>query len=380
MTKILCSAPWVGLTINEDGHVRTCCAGSESLGNLNDCTITDIVQSPVLHSIQKELAAGTVPTNCQSCIQIENKTGHSLRHHYQTNYPTIPTTQELRFLDIRWNNQCNLTCVYCDPQYSSSWASALGVAVDRAKKPYQNELLDWILDRVHQVEEIMLVGGEPMLMRQNHILFQTLPKSARISLVTNLSYDIANLPCIKDLLDRPSENIIWNVSLENTHEKFEYIRNGASWDQVFRNLSFLLEHWPNTVTLGMVYAIFSAFDLETTVDFFMDLGLHKFNLVSIKGQPEFDVFRYPAPVRQAASDILNKVRENHNRLLGIDSDLHPINGLNSMLDMLQLSNITAPMTWKQLQKRIDSCDRFQTKYQFRNLWRNELATIESLIA
>jgi MoaA/NifB/PqqE/SkfB family radical SAM enzyme len=35
---VYCTAPFNGLTIREDGHVRTCCSGINSLGNLNKDT------------------------------------------------------------------------------------------------------------------------------------------------------------------------------------------------------------------------------------------------------------------------------------------------------------------------------------------------------
>ena len=41
MSSVYCTAPFNGLTIREDGHVRTCCNGSISLGNLNYESIED---------------------------------------------------------------------------------------------------------------------------------------------------------------------------------------------------------------------------------------------------------------------------------------------------------------------------------------------------
>ena len=111
----------------------------------------------------------------------------------------------------------------------------------------------------------MLVGGEPMLMKQNHVLFQTLPDNCQISIITNLSYDLERLQCINDLLKRPRDKIIWNVSMENTGEQFEYVRNGGNWQQVEKNFKFLMKHWPTTVSINMVYSLFSALNLYQTI-------------------------------------------------------------------------------------------------------------------
>jgi hypothetical protein len=70
-----------------------------------------------------------------------------------------------------------------------------------------------------------------MLMKQNYELIAKLPSSARISILTNLSYDLQRLPCIENLLARPRENTIWNISCENIGQQFEYVRSGAEWNK-----------------------------------------------------------------------------------------------------------------------------------------------------
>jgi uncharacterized radical SAM superfamily Fe-S cluster-containing enzyme len=126
--KAYCTAPWNGLTIREDGHVRTCCAGQDSLLDLNNESILTIGKNLKLEKIKLQLLNGEIPSNCQLCVDTEKISNHSsLRHHYMTHYPAIDNELTLKFVDVRWTNRCNLSCVYCGPTFSSTWQQKLNM-------------------------------------------------------------------------------------------------------------------------------------------------------------------------------------------------------------------------------------------------------------
>ena len=151
--------------------------------------MVEILDSQPLKKIQSMLEQGLVPThNCQSCVSQEKLTGlASLRQHYLKHYPNIYPKLKLNNLDIRWNNSCNLSCQYCGPTFSSTWQKKLNIPVSSPTKPYQDDLEKFILDNIDQVQEITLVGGEPMLMKQNANLLQKLPQQTKISVITNIA-------------------------------------------------------------------------------------------------------------------------------------------------------------------------------------------------
>ena len=335
MTKVYCTAPWNGLTIREDGAVRTCCVGGVVLRNLNHEPITGIERSPALIKIQKLMMEGKPdPVNCKICIDAERYGGNPLQHHYNREYPNT-NSLKLKFVDVRWNNTCNLACQYCNAGFSSTWADRLAQPNGRPIKAYQDGLLGWILERADQVTEIMLVGGEPMLMKQNYALLKILPKTCRISIITNLSYDLSSLPCLDDLLNRPKENIIWNISVENTGGKFEYVRSGAKWEQATTNFKLLMDHWPDNITLNMVYSMFNAFDLESDIVQFHKLGIKKFNLCNINDNIAMNVFNMPVSVQQLAKEQLEKTLITHqDQLHPDDKDLYPLQGISKLIDAL----------------------------------------------
>jgi MoaA/NifB/PqqE/SkfB family radical SAM enzyme len=373
MHKVYCTAPWNGVTVRENGDVRTCCQGSVTLGNLNNSSIQEILKLEKSASIKNLMLDGKPDVNnCSFCIQQETESGlASLRQHYIKYYPDIYPDTRLKNLDIRWNNSCNLGCMYCSPTFSSTWEDRLNIQkISSPVKEYQDDLLEFILTNVDQVEEIMLVGGEPMLMKQNYKLFKNIPKHTKISIITNLSYDLEKLPCIADLLDRPSENTIWSVSLENIEQQFEYVRNGGSWDQVEKNFKFLIKHWPNTVSVLMVYSMFNAFDIHNIIAKMHSFEIKKFTLQSYYGPPATNVFNLPGAMQQIAYAHLSWTRDFHySKIHPEDVDLYPINNINFLVEKLRSNHTLQPVTKREFFKQIEWYDQWNTK-RFCELWPN----------
>ena len=367
---VYCTAPWNGLTIREDGKVRTCCNGNSELGDLNTQTIQEIEHSDTLAQIQQDMRSGRPSLkNCQNCVDQQKQSGFAtLRDHYNKFYPTIGDHLELKFIDIRWNNVCNLGCLYCKPAFSSTWADRLDTdSTNLPVKNYQDDLLEWILDRADHVNEIMLVGGEPLLMKQNYKLLAHLPKQCQFSIITNMSYDLEKNPAMPALLSRPTEKIIWNISMENVGRKFEHVRSGANWEQTKKNLELLLQHWPETVSVNMVYNLFSAFDLCKTVQELHAIGIKKINLFNVDKNNTINLFNMPAEIKQLALQELTLAKDWHtNALHPEDRDLYPWTGADELIKQLNTPTLT-PITLSEFESKMQWYDSWSAE-NFSNLW------------
>ena len=384
--SVYCTAPWNGLTVREDGRVLTCCVGRKVLVDLKIDDVNTIEQSTVLQEIRNTMLTGKPDVeNCSNCIKQEKNDGFStLRNHFNKFYPDFDSNCIIpKYLDLRWNNTCNLACMYCGPHFSNTWNTKLkqnssawnnNLKQNNLKpvKPYQDELLSWVLDRASHVKEIALVGGEPLLMKQNYELLKLLPLDCQISIITNLSYDLKNLPCLPDLLKRPADNIKWTISAENTHQQFEYVRQGANWAQFEDNIKFLRQHWENSITLNMVYSIFNAFELLEIVKTYKFLGIQKFNLLPVDANDSINVSFMPTPIRLLAKKILDQVIEFHvNSLHPEDKDLYPILGFKQiMMHLEQGSGQTIDL--EDFQKQINWYDQWSS-IPFKDLWPNVTA-------
>ena len=380
--NVFCTAPWVGLTIREDGHVRTCCIGEKSLGDLNEQSIDDIVNSPTLIKIQQKMLSGLPDLeNCKSCVSQQQQAGIApLKEHYNQFYPTFDLDQiKLMCLDIRWNNTCNLGCMYCTPKFSSVWQDRLTIKRSPVVKDYQDDLLQWILDRSHQTQEITLVGGEPLLMKQNYELINQLSDQCKISIITNLNYDLPRLPCITKMLSRPKENTIWNVSLDNIGAQFEYVRHGASWQQVKDNLIYLNQHWDELVSVNFVVSMFSAFEVVHTVQVLHQLGVKKITFLPIINNSAIDVFNMPEPIRLAAAEQLQLAQQWHfTNTHPEDRDFNPLKGLDIIIEQLSKPNTHTPVSKDEFFEKIKWYDSYNTQ-NFQDLWPNVIDLVEKYL-
>jgi radical SAM protein with 4Fe4S-binding SPASM domain len=370
MNKVYCTAPWNGLTIRENGDVRTCCVGAKALGNINNTDIKEIQNSQQLLEIQNNFLTGNVDKeNCSQCINEEGQSLPSLRHYYNRYYTDTNLNKlKLKVIDMRWSNSCNLQCMYCSPIFSSTWAAALDSKIKiQVNHDNHNNVANWITEHAHDLRELMLVGGEPLLMKQNYQILKSIPLDTKVTIITNLSYNLEELPCLDSLLAKNHNDVIWNISLENTNQQFEYVRNQASWAQIEKNLSLLLDRFPNTVSINFVYSMFSAFDIKNTFRKLIDLGVKKFNLMGINQNDTMNVLNMPASIKIKALEELRAANEIHKNSIHPD-DLHfyPIFGMDSLQTALS-SNTENLINKEEFYKKIEWYDQWHSA-KFKDLW------------
>ena len=347
--------------------------GTKLLGNIKSKPIINILESTELEKIKKDLLENHHNDNCDQCYSSEKNSGTaSLRNHFNSQYPDLD--KGLQFLDLRWSNLCNLSCVYCDPKQSSTWEDKLNsYKVKTIKNSYDMELEEWVLSKSTQIHELILIGGEPLLMKQNISLLKKISDDARVSIITNLSYNLSTNPCAEVLFNRPLDNTLWNISVENYGDKFEYVRTGADWVQFKNNLELLVERAPNTITLLMVYGIFSALNLFDTVKMYHSMGIKKIQINMLLGNPALDVFNFPISIIKLAKDQLQKVLDWQKETYDIDYDLYKCRDIEiilTQLDEMLYNNTHQVISKSNFISEIEKYDRW-TKHKFSDLWADE---------
>jgi MoaA/NifB/PqqE/SkfB family radical SAM enzyme len=283
MGNFFCAAPWRGLHINPRGDIKTCCAGDPNmLGNLNSGSIEQILHSPVMQEIRQSIQRGEPHAYCYNCVQAE-RYGRSERDwHNNLNPEFDPATAGLTehrpvLIDVRWNTTCNLSCNYCAEACSSKWASLKGIPVKSGARPYYESVCDYLAQHQEHIREVALVGGEPLLLPENERLLDVIPEDCIVTLITNGSVELENNRIFQKLAQR--KRVGWSISFDNIKERFEYVRHGARWDLLLRNLDRIQElmstqgHWGG---IHAVYNIYNATRLQEFHEFARsrDLTIH----------------------------------------------------------------------------------------------------------
>ena len=98
--KNFCYAPWTNIHIDTRGNYKTCCAGTQSLGNLKDNSFN----IDLLTDIKSALTANQKHDNCRLCEN--NAVAEREWYNDIAGQQVIPivniTDDHLQNLDIRW--------------------------------------------------------------------------------------------------------------------------------------------------------------------------------------------------------------------------------------------------------------------------------------
>lgn len=252
---------------------------------------------------------GNIPQGCQVCYNGEST---NLRRAFLDKFSKYDRDIyddvrgfRLNYLDLRWSNTCNSACVYCGPKLSSKIAAEQGIEI-RKDSANIDRTKQFVADNIHDVKDIYLAGGEPLLIKENEWLLSLLLEKGiapRILVNTNLS-QIDNR--VFDLLCQ-FNNVHWLISGEHVGEHYEYIRYGSSWSQFEKNVDHLLE---KTVPLGHRYEFNLVYFLLNLQGFWQYLDW-------LKSKKIPDMVVHPAWISNGVIDPLDprRVPESYQHLI-----------------------------------------------------------------
>lgn len=254
-----CPLGWNGIYIDPNGDVHSCCVSKNSLGNINQQTVEDILIGDSAISTRKQMLSGTIVPGCKFCYP-EKRTSPTLRENWVAHYRhqdrsqyESPNNFRLRYADIRLRNTCNYGCIYCGPVLSSF------IAKEQKQFPILKEekishTIEYFKNNASTLDRIYLAGGEPLLVKENETLLEELVRvnpRCQIFINTNLSQIQNNR--IFELL-KMFVDVRWMISAEDMEERYEYIRYKGSWDNFRENLLYLKEIVPiDKIQFNMVY-------------------------------------------------------------------------------------------------------------------------------
>jgi len=298
-----CYAPWTNIHINTTGRYKTCCAGTDEIGDLRVIPIKDLLLNQKLSSIKQSLNQNSTHSNCTVCTRQEQHSSVSERtwytdiaEHRPINIDNI-NAQLLQNLDIRWSNTCNLSCVYCDHEASSQWAALKQQPVERLD--YTNTLpglLEFIDSNRATIKNLALLGGEPLLQKENDALLDVIANHVHINVITNLSVPLENNRIFQKLLTK--DNVMWDISFETVEDQFEYVRHGSSWSLMLKNIQYLKQATKDkpghNIGITSQYSVYNAMNLSDLHEYFADNDLpmmrwnelHYPNILSVSSLPK----------------------------------------------------------------------------------------------
>jgi len=370
--KNFCYAPWTNIHINPQGNYKTCCGGTISIADLRNTPISQIIDSPELLDIKNSILQNKEHKNCNGCLRQEQMSSTSERGWYddiselQTVELSTINQQHIQNLDIRWSNTCNLSCTYCGHDASSQWASIKKILVERLD---YSQTIDGIVEHIHQnknsLKNLGLLGGEPLLQKENNTLLDVIDDDVNINLITNLSVPLENNKIFHKLLSK--NKVVWDVSFDTVEEKFEYVRHGASWQTQIKNIRYLqslIKDRPgHIIGVAGVYSVYNALDLSNVHEYFRQNNLPNIRWNELNHPSILSVASLPERFRLQAADELEKSIQYHRwpRQQKFLADM--ANNLRGIIT--QTNDCSALYRWHQTQETSYWPD---FKYKFADLW------------
>jgi sulfatase maturation enzyme AslB (radical SAM superfamily) len=337
--RAFCPMPWTGLMYNFDGNIKNCIRSSDPIGNLQDHTIHEILANDI--DVKSNMQAGQKFSRCNPCYELEQEKNNlniiSDRVFYLKELRTVDrdlydtTNFDLYTIDVRWSNLCNLACVYCNSDFSSKWASELGVKITTPREQQLIDFKNYIFDNVSQLKHVYLAGGEPLLMKENLELLTLLKdKNPNVNLRVNTNLSKVDTK-IFDLICE-FKNVHWTISVEAMEDEYEYIRYGSRWKDFLENLQ-IIKYLDHKISFNMLHFLLNYKSIFECVDFLKGLGFHNNSfIIGPLLTPEYLNIRHlPDNVLNSVMKILEKkINERSGFLLE-----------NSYRNMLQYINITS---------------------------------------
>jgi organic radical activating enzyme len=194
--------------------------------------------------------------------------------------------------------------VYCNPETSTAWQSVKGIPINHVKNEHP-DLIQLAKDHGHSVRGLTLGGGEPLLQKGLVDFLQCLnPAQLQVLVTTNLSVKLENNAVYQELRTWP--NVSWMISFDNADPaKFEYVRDGASWQQFESNINTMKDD-NQKIIAHPAYSVYCALDLLEYYEFCTDHNLDIF-WCELTNPWDLDIRRYPSDLRQLAIQNIDAV-------------------------------------------------------------------------
>lgn len=315
----LCLAKWKQVSL----HLTTGMNNSCYHPPLHRISIDEISRDPgALHNTthkkhQREMMLrGERPSECQYCWNMEDL-GQMSDRHYRSGEPwaaidfdrianstgaeddVIPS-----YVEVNFNNACNLACSYCSPQYSSTWAQEIErhggypthiihndpthftgdrrVIANREHNPYLEAFWSWWPTLYPHLRHFRMTGGEPLMDRNTYRVFDyvlALPKpDLHLNVTSNFSVEPKlfdqYMDYVKRLCATNIEHFMQYVSLDSGNPAHaQYIRHGLQYRRLWTNVNRFLGEIPyrNSLTFIITMNNLTVLGLQAQLEWILDL-------------------------------------------------------------------------------------------------------------
>ena len=308
--KHFCAAPWTSSWISPTGDVTFCCKSRDTLGNINQQNLPDILNSESANVVRKQMLAGGKPSHCRICWGLEAASGNASHNRVgnnrdgwanlddavaETNSDGSVRKFNISWFDLNSSNKCNFACLGCTPElsdtirrnYLDEFANINGRDAAGYTEQWNNKLpepvqfendrtrmIDFVMGQADTLKQIHLNGGEPWMQAGFHELLDKLKAGGyhkTITLWTHTNGSISKYGGVDFVKDYYEPWTTARVSLSNDGcgKRGEFIRYGYSdrkWINTAQRLKQLDSETKNVSVQSCINS-FNVLALDETAEF-----------------------------------------------------------------------------------------------------------------
>jgi len=331
-SKTFCILPWMHIATNASGNLRVCCNSTpgknfilkedSSVYKIYKDDIREAWNSEVYKKIRSQMLNNERPEMCSRCFREEDIGIRSARQAWNDKWKkdieyTANATFDVKYIDIRLGNLCNLRCRMCNPYASNQWIKEWQLihfnqdetGLQRLKSmdwPENEKTWENLFSIVDNVEEIYLTGGEPTIIKEQFKLFNFCikngyAKNIKLKYNTNLT----NIP--KNLLEiwKYFKQVQLNCSIDAIGDLNRYIRYPSNWKKIEENFN-KIQSLPNSVIeIHNTVQIYNILRLDEFINWALPYG-HKIYFNILDHPEELNIRVLPSNLKSIARDKLVK--------------------------------------------------------------------------
>ena len=243
--------------LDQRGQVRACCQNDyHLLGNVTEQRLLDIWRGPKAQVLRQAMARQDLDLGCDFCEwQVAKGRPDLAFARWFDEFPVTAAAPEWpQQLELAVSNTCNLQCVMCDGEWSSSIRSQReGLAP--LPKAYGDAFFEDLATFLPHLRRVKFLGGEPFLAAETLRVMDLLVDQGLQTECHVTTNGTQWTPRVERILDRLPVGVSVSVDAA-TAATYESIRVGSSWATLQANLDrFQARAAAHDTYLGLTYCL-----------------------------------------------------------------------------------------------------------------------------
>lgn len=301
-SKTFCMFPWIHMYTEPDGRTFPCCTAEQNTitKNTKDNTLVEIFNSDDWNKLRLDMLNDNKNSICRRCHEVDAVGSPSYRTFAnkefgqyvdiidETNEDGSVNKFELKYIDLRFSNQCNFACASCSPAFSTKWIQILKTRKDEPwtqNHPYNRINNNSKEDYVEQLKphmkdsyQIYFAGGEPLIIDDHYRLLEYLDNEKIYNVNLRYNTNLSNLNYKKvSIVEywKKFKKIQIGASIDAVGTIAETIRHGTVWSQIENNIRTLLPYENITLNYDTTISILNISHLPEFYDYILKNNLFK---------------------------------------------------------------------------------------------------------